>query len=84
MKLKDDNSRIELVKIVYSMAASGNKRILSLQDKLSLLNLTFDGNSKPINIFNDNPRLPNFPFILGFILGDGSLSLRIRLVENSL
>ena len=84
MKLKDDNSRIEWVKIVYSMAASGNKRLLSLQDQLSLLNLTFDGNSKPMNIFNDNPILPNFPFILGFILGDGSLSIRIRLAENSL
>ncbi len=74
MKLKDDNSRIELVKnCILQWASSGNKRLLSLQDQLSLLNLTFNGNSKPINIFNDNPILPNFPFILGFILGDGSL-----------
>ena len=35
MKLKDDNSRIELVKLVYSLSASGNTRLLSLQDQLS-------------------------------------------------
>lgn len=84
MKLKDNSSRVELVKIIYSLAASGNKRLLSLQDQLSLLNLTFDGNFNLVSTFKDNSTVPSFPFILGFILGDGSLSIRIRLVHSSL
>lgn len=55
-----------------------------VKDQLSLWSLTYDGNSKPINIFNHNPMLPNFPFILGFVLGDGSLSIRIRLAQSSI
>jgi len=73
-----------LVKLVYSLAISGNKRVLSLEDQLSLWNLPYDGIPEPTAKFNDNMSLPNFPFILGFLLGDGSLFIRIRLVENSL
>lgn len=84
MQLKDNDSRIQLVKLVYSLAISGNKRLLSLEDQLSLLNLPYDGIPEPIEVFKDNLTLPNFPFILGFLLGDGSVIIRIRLAENSL
>nr|QBM09638.1 hypothetical protein [Dactylella sp.] len=83
-QLKDDNSRIQLIKLVYSLAISGNKRLLPLKDQLSLWNLPYDGNPEPDTKFKDNKLLPNFPFILGFLLGDGSLFIRIRLVENSI
>lgn len=84
MQFKDNDSRTQLIKLVYSLAISGNNRLLSLEDQLSLWNLPYDGTPEPIAKFEDNTSLPNFSYILGFLLGDGSLFIRIRLVENSL
>lgn len=76
--LTDDKSKIEVVKLVYSLAASGNERITSLPDKLKEMNLPFDGNSEPETCYLDNPLVPSFLYIFGFLLGDGSFFIRIR------
>lgn len=35
-------------------------------------------------IFHDNTLIPTIPFFIGFILADGTLFIRLRLVKNSL
>lgn len=35
-------------------------------------------------IFPDNTLIPTIPFFIGFILADGTLSIRLRLVKNSI
>jgi len=41
--------------------------------------LSFNGDSEPDTCYLDNPQVPSFLFILGFLLGDGSLLIRVRL-----
>jgi hypothetical protein len=47
------------------------------------LDLPYDGNPNPESRFTDNLELPSFLFILGFVLGDGCVIIRIRLVAES-
>lgn len=77
----DDRSKIDLIRLVYSLAASGKERKIKLEDLLvkfglSLVNSSLIEKSK---IYTDNPNIPTFLFLLGFILGDGSIFIRIRL-----
>jgi len=72
-------TQIEIVKLGYSLASSGTERLISLRSKLESLNLSFNGDSEPDTCYLDNPQVPSFLFILGFLLGDGSLLIRVRL-----
>lgn len=63
----DEQSKVETVKLVYSLAASGRERKTLLADKLDELNLPFlDEDYEPETCYLDNPSIPSFLFILGF------------------
>ena len=40
--------------------------------------LDYDNNPDPKGVYQDNHSIPSFLFILGLLLGDGSLFVRIR------
>jgi hypothetical protein len=67
---------------VYSLAQTGTERRTTLSDKLAELGLPYDNNPNPNGIYEDNPNNPSFLFLLGFILGDGSIFIRIRLTAK--
>ena len=62
--------------IVYSLSANGTERKLSLSEQLSLFCIS------PTNIdipnYTDNYNKVSILFIIGLILGDGTLHLRLR------
>ena len=62
--------------IVYDLSADGVSRKLSLSDQLKLLGLKSTNVELPI--YTDNFITPSILFIIGFILGDGTLHLRLR------
>lgn len=64
-------SIIEVIKLVYSLAKTGRDRKIVLSAKLSELGLPYDNDPEPQNVFTDNPNIPSFLFLFGFILGDG-------------
>lgn len=76
-QLVNDFCKCQLIHLVYSLASSGIARKISLADKLSLFNL--NSIPEPSFSFRDNDILPDFLFILGFLLGDGTAFIRIRL-----
>lgn len=81
LKLDADNeeSKIEIVKLVYSLSEAGRERKSLIEDKLDELGLSLlTDNDEPETRYLDNPAVPTFLFILGFLLGDGSLFIRIR------
>lgn len=83
--LTDDKDKVELVKLVYSLTSAGRKRKLSLEEKLRSLNLggTLENFSSEFKTsFRENSKVPSFLFLLGFLLGDGSIYLRIRLTSS--
>lgn len=64
------------IHIVYDLSADGVNRKLSLLDQLNLLGLNFTNVKLPT--YTDNFTTPSILFIIGFILGDGTLHLRLR------
>jgi hypothetical protein len=83
LSLTDPASLVQLVKLVYSMAEYGKSRLLTLPQKLASLSLEYDSHPLPIGDWSDNSNpIPHFCFILGFLLGDASLSVRIRIGES--
>jgi len=77
------NDKVKLVKLVYSLSSAGKTRKLSLEDKLKSLNLEKEFSSlEDVNTFSENHNLPSFLFFLGFLLGDGSIYIRIRLTSS--
>lgn len=77
----NDEDKILLVKLVYSLTSSGKSRKLSLSDKLNSLNLV-DSRPKLDISYPNNPKTPTFLFLLGFLLGDGSIYIRIRVSKS--
>lgn len=75
--LKLDHSSLALAThIVYVLSADGINRKLSLSDQLKLLGLNSSNMELPI--YTDNFTSPSILFIIGFIIGDGTLHLRLR------
>jgi len=75
--LDTDENKILLVKLVYSLTSAGKARKLSLQDKLNSLSLV-DLKPKLLISYPESTQAPSFLFLLGFLLGDGSIYIRIR------
>ena len=64
------------IHIVYDLSADGVNRKLSLLDQLNLLGLNFTNIKLPT--YTDNFTTPSILFIIGFIVSDGTLHLRLR------
>ena len=80
-KLRLDPSSLALAtNIVYSLSAHGQERKLSLSEQLSLFCIS------PTNIdvpnYTDNYNKVSLLFIIGMILGDGTLHLRLRISDK--
>lgn len=74
--LNTSDALAQAISIMYTLAVSGTQRSLSLVEQLSLLSLPLT--TCPIPTYTDNSVMPSFPFIMGLLLGDGSLVLRLR------
>ena len=70
------SSLAKAIQIVYSLAVNGNNRKLSLSEQLALFGISQSKTDTPI--YTDNFNKITILFIIGFILGDGTLFLRIR------
>lgn len=78
-----DSNKIELIALVYSLTSAGKNRKLSMEEKLRSLNLKKNFFSSEFeNSFSDNQKVPSFLFVLGFLLGDGCIYLRLRLTSS--
>lgn len=76
-------SRVEAIKLVYSMALSGRERMMTLDEKILSLNLpALPGATAVSYSFSDNDATPSFLFMLGLLIGDGNIFVRLRLVSN--
>jgi len=80
--LNNDDNKILLVKLVYSLTSAGKARKLSEEEKLNSLNLVDLNQPKLVISYPDNPEAPCFLFLLGFLLGDGSIYIRIRMGKS--
>ena len=73
------------VTLVYSLSSHGKDRKISIKEQLNIFNL--DERNKPtVDIFNykDNSNTNlSIIFIIGLILGDGTLYLRLRKSNNN-
>lgn len=74
--LLDPISLALATRIVYGLSADGVNRKLSLLDQLKLLGLNLTNVKLPT--YTDNMNSPSILFIIGFILGDGTLFLKLR------
>lgn len=81
LALKDTASKTQAVCLVYSLALSGTSRLLSLKEQLA--NISSVDPLPLISNFAHNTLVPSIPFIMGFIIGDGSMLIRLRLVSSS-
>ena len=70
------SSLAQAIQIVYSLAVNGNNRKLSLSEQLALFGISQTNSNT--SIYTDNFTKMTILFIIGFILGDGTLFLRIR------
>ena len=64
------------IHIVYDLSLDGTNRKLSLSEQLSLFGL--NSNNVKLPIYKDNNTIPSIFFIIGFIIGDRTLHLRLR------
>jgi hypothetical protein len=64
------------IHLVYDLSLDGVMRKISLSDQLKLFNINNSNIKLPI--YKDNFTTPSILFIIGFILGDGTLHLRLR------
>ncbi len=79
--MNTDENKILFVKLVYSLTSSGKARKLSLQDKLKSLSLV-DLKPKLVISYPESTQAPSFLFFFGFLLGDGSIYIRIRMGKS--
>lgn len=76
VQLGDTASRVEAIKLVYSMALSGRERRMTLDEKILSLNLpALPGATAVSYSFSDNDATPSFLFMLGLLIGDGNSRL---------
>ena len=75
-KQSDNDSLLLAIKIVYSLSLDGKDRTLSLEDQINMFGLETSNVIFPNYI--DNIIVPSIFFIIGFILGDGTLHIRLR------
>lgn len=80
--LKDSASQIEAIKLTYSMAETGRDRAMTMDEKLISLNLPNLPGPTASNLFSDNDATPSFLFLLGLLIGDGTIFVRFRLANN--
>jgi hypothetical protein len=64
--------------IVYNLSLDGVSRKLSLSEQLKLFGISESSCKKEIPTYTDNFSSPSILFIIGFILGDGTLHLKLR------
>jgi len=64
--------------IVYNLSLDGLNRKLSLSEQLKLFGISESNSKKEIPTYTDNFTTPSILFIIGFILGDGTLHLKLR------
>jgi hypothetical protein len=74
----DEESRIEVIKLIYSLAKTGVERKITLLEKFAEFGLPSDNDPDPKGVYLDNPSIPSFLFLFGLNLGDGSIFIRIR------
>ena len=74
------SSLAQAIQIVYSLSENGNNRKLSLSEQLALFGISQSKTDTPI--YTDNFNKITILFIIGFILGDGTLFLRLRNSET--
>ena len=79
--LGNEDEKILLVKLVYSLTSAGKSRKLSQNEKLKYLNLVDSSTELEIS-YPYNPEAISFLFVLGFLLGDGSIYIRVRLSKS--
>lgn len=80
-QLSDPYSLTLAVQLVYSLATSGTNRVLSLSEQCDKLGLKSDMEVE-IPKYADNFITPSILFLIGFIIGDGTLFIRLRAVEK--
>jgi hypothetical protein len=79
-RIGNSSASLEVFKLVYSLTTTSSQRLLSLPVFLASVGIEYDGNSNPSTVFTDNFQVPSLLFLLGLWLGDGTFSIRIRLV----
>lgn len=80
--LKDAVSQLEVAKLVYSLTTSSSNRIMSLDSYCASHGLAYDGNPSPSYSYVDNLVVPTILFLMGVLLGDGSVRIRLRHVSG--
>lgn len=68
------------INIIYDLSADGVDRKYSLLEQLKLFSIHNINVNLPI--YTDNSKICSILFIIGFILGDGTLHLRLRYSEK--
>lgn len=80
--LKDAVSQLEVAKLVYSLTTSSSSRVINLDSYCASQGLPYDGNPTPSHTYVDNLVVPTILFLMGVLLGDGSVRIRLRNVSE--
>jgi hypothetical protein len=70
------------IRLGYSLSLDGVNRKLTLPEQLTIFGLNTIKSPIPMPIYTDNFNIPSVLFLIGFIVGDCSLLIRLRLVES--
>jgi hypothetical protein len=76
----DINKNEKIILLAYHLV-DNTQRVLSLKDRFSLFSISPTLTIDFLKIL-ENAKELNFYFLLGFILGDGNISVRIRESDN--
>jgi ubiquinol-cytochrome c reductase cytochrome b subunit len=80
IQLKDKASLRFATYLIYTLAESGKSRHLSLTEQLSVIDLPALNPTFPN--FTENSTPLSIPFLIGFIIGDGSIIVNLRKVSE--
>ena len=70
------------IRLAYSLSLDGVNRKLTLPEQLTIFGINTIKSPIPMPIYTDNFNIPSVLFLIGFIVGDCSLLIRLRLVES--